>query len=124
MSENFSIIQAGHRWINDDGTPTTWFFRLINNMFAAAGGGSPPNLTQVTNNTFSQNARGGTDYARQIADLQTVLAGSPSVAGRIAYLERQVADLQAQLADLRRPPDIAPLRQGLDVLTALTFGVR
>jgi len=36
----------------------------------------------------------GTDYDRQIADLRALWASLPNPAGRIAALERQVADLQ------------------------------
>lgn len=40
---------------------------------------------------------GGTDYDRKIADLRTQLQAIPNTAGRIADLERQVADLQKQV---------------------------
>lgn len=37
MGQKFSIIEAGQRWVNPDGTPTQYFFRLFNNIVTAVG---------------------------------------------------------------------------------------
>lgn len=37
MGQKFSIIEAGQRWVNPDGTPTQYFFRLFNNIVSAVG---------------------------------------------------------------------------------------
>jgi hypothetical protein len=42
----------------------------------------------------------GPDYERQIADLQSALITAPNPAGRIAALEKQVADLTLLVASL------------------------
>lgn len=76
---NFSIIQSGSAWVNKDGTPTPYFFRLISNMFNSAGSGSPPNLTELTKTLFSESS-----------------------STHIARLEKRIADLERLL--LQRPP--------------------
>lgn len=118
---NFSIIQAGHRWINSDGTPTQVFFRLIVNMFLAGGAGSPPSVTDVTNITLSQNPINGRDYDRVIADLTTIMAALPNPAGRIAALERRVTDLETINQQLQRTVDLNPMQKQIDTLTALVM---
>ena len=118
---NFSMILQHVKWIEADGKPTTYFFRLLSNIFNAVGAGQPPSVTEVVTNTFSQSNRSGADHDRAIADLMTLLMSIPDTQGRIATLERQVANLQMQLA-VRNPPDINPLIARVDALTALTMG--
>jgi hypothetical protein len=120
---NFSLILAGNRWINPDGTPTTYFFRLIVNLFAISGNGQPPSVTDITNVTLSQgSASNGPDYSRQMADLQTLQMSVPDPSGRISTLERQVADLQEIVMSLRKTQDLNPVMAQLAALTALTMG--
>jgi hypothetical protein len=120
---NFSLIQGQVPWVNKDGTPTTYFFRLLQNIFLASGGGTPPSVTDITNVTFSQNGASGPDYSRQIADLAATLQSQPNPAGRIATLERQVADLQAIILTLERGIDLTPLQSQINNLNALVMGV-
>lgn len=118
---NFSILQAGTPWVNKDGTPTTYFFRLIYNIFQAAGSGTPPFLTEVADLAFSQGTRSGPDYDRQIADITTLLSSLPDPAGRIATLERRIAELEALIQEQRRTVDLNPLATRVDSLTAFSL---
>ena len=119
---NFSMILQDTRWINPDGKPTTYFFRLIGNLFNAAGAGTPPSVTDIVLNTYSQSVSGGPDYDRKIADLLTLMMGIPDPSGRIAALEAQIADLQKQISALRSPLSINGIQSQVDALTALTMG--
>lgn len=123
---NFSMIQAGQPWVNKDGTPTTAFFRLVNNLFHAAGAGSTSNisLSGLINEAFSGNIRHGTDYERQIADVVTLLSTLPNPEGRIATLEKRIADLEQMLYESKRTVDLNPMQTQLDNVTAYVMGVR
>lgn len=120
MSENFSIIQAGHPWVNRDGTPTPYFFRLIVNMFEAGGGGKPPGTASIVNYTFSQNQSGGRDAERNVSDITTALSTYPNSTGRIAALEKRIVELE-QIIYESRTVDVNPMQKQIDRLTALVM---
>lgn len=121
---NFSMIRWEVPWVNPNGTPTTYFFRLIENMFAAAGNGQSPTVTDLVLNTYSQIVSSGPDYEKKLSDLTTLLMGIVNPSGRIAALEAQVADLQRQIVEaLRKPADLNGLKAQVDALTALTMGI-
>lgn len=122
---SFSVIQAGHRWIKPDGTPETWFYRFILNIFNAAGSGTPPFLAEVSNLSILSTTRPGTDYDRKIADLTRLISSLPNPSGRIAALEARIASLEKQLHEAQsRRVDLNPLNNRVEQLTALVMGTR
>lgn len=92
---NFSLILANNRWINNNGTPTTYFFRLIENLFSAAGEGDPLYLDQLAALAFSQSQ--GVDYSNDVSQNETLQALASDPSARIQQLERQVADLHSMI---------------------------
>lgn len=120
---NFGLIQGQVPWVNRDGTPTTYFFRLIANLFAAAGSGTPPFLAEVSALAIAEGTRAGRDYDRQNADISMLLASLPDPAGRIAALERRIADLEQMLYESQSPTqDLNPMKTQVDNLTAYVMG--
>jgi hypothetical protein len=85
--------------VNDDGTVTIehdWWlliYALCEQILANGSGASTLSLAELA---LLQPKE--TDVSRQIANIQTMLALIPNTAGRIAALERQVADLTQQVA--------------------------
>ena len=73
-----------------------WWLFLYNISEQVLANGSGATIVEISNSALFKAK--GTDYSRQIADLQTMLETLPNPAGRIATLERQVADLQQLLA--------------------------
>lgn len=116
---NFDIIQAGRRWIQPDGTPTPEFFRFIANLFKQGGSGNPPNFTELVAEAFT-HSRSNPDNERRIGNLENAALSSSS-AGRIAALERRVADLEQLLTP---KVNLDPMKQQLDQLNAIVLGSR
>jgi hypothetical protein len=119
---NFNLILAGNRWVNPDGTPTPYFFRLFQNLFLASGAGQPPSVTDITNYTFSQDTS-VEDYSGQISETAALQMTISDLSGQVATLERQVADLQELIMNVQNPPDTGINRQ-VDALTAIVMGTQ
>jgi len=113
---NFSLILAESQWILPNGRPTQAFFRLIANLFSYTGGGSSPSPVTTTTIAYTADNTNAPDYDRSIADLATLIANIPDPFGRIADLERQVADIKAALYSVL-PPEISVNQQISDLET-------
>lgn len=80
---------------NEDGTVTVdqnWWLFFYNLAQQVLANGQGATLLEIVTSSLSPPK--GTDLDRQISDLQTLIASIPNTAGRIASLERKVADLE------------------------------
>jgi hypothetical protein len=84
--------------VNADGQiiiEKNWWL-LLYNMCQQILAGSGATLTELVD--LAVTVPRGPDYERQLADLRTALASLPNPAGRIATLEKRVADLEKLVA--------------------------
>ena len=81
---------------NQDGTVTVahdWWLFLYNLAEQVLSNGSGATTAELAQGAFFRAS--GTDYEHQIAALGMLTAALPNPAGRIATLERELADLQS-----------------------------
>lgn len=128
MTTNLNIVPPREVLVDEKGKITDVWWRYFQNMFSLFGGyqantGPNATLAAVATLAYSEFGPSGTDYDREISDLDTLMGNVPDDTGRIAQLEARVNRLETLLAYIDMPTtDLTNLQREADMSQAFILG--